>query len=51
MHLTTLILVTPSSLRGEPAFLRGCEMLPDVLNFDFIFDKLDVAKLVVIELT
>jgi hypothetical protein len=40
----------PISLSDDPAFLRGCEMLPEVLNFDFIFDKLEVAKSIVIVL-
>ena len=40
----------PISLSGEPALRLGCEMLPEVLNFDFIFDRLEVAKSVVIVL-
>jgi hypothetical protein len=40
----------PMSLSEEPAFLRGCEMLPEVLNFGFIFDRLEVAKSSVIVL-
>jgi hypothetical protein len=40
----------PRSLSEEPAFLRGCETVPEVLNFVLIFDRLDVAKSVVIVL-
>jgi hypothetical protein len=31
----------PKSLSDEPAFLRGCEMLPEVLNFVLIFERLE----------
>jgi hypothetical protein len=34
----------PSSLSEEPALLRGCEMLPVVLNLVEILERLDVAK-------
>jgi hypothetical protein len=35
---------------GDPAFLRGCETAPDVLNLVEIFERLDVAKSIVIML-
>jgi hypothetical protein len=31
----------PKSLSEEPAFLRGCETVPEVLNFVLIFDRLE----------
>lgn len=43
-HLITLVSVIPISFSGEPAFLRGCEIAPEVRNFGLIFDKLEVAK-------
>jgi hypothetical protein len=31
------------SLRGEPAFLRGCDIFPEVLNFVAILERLEVV--------
>jgi hypothetical protein len=40
----------PMSLSDEPAFLRGCEITPEVRSLGFIFDRFEVVKSTVIVL-